>query len=221
MTNDIIDETVMTAIKSINEKIQYDNEAQKQTDETGIDLLIELGRQTEKIKKSEEAKKCLKKKAKSILTSLTAEAGKGKRANCNTVFLQLFYVSFAHLNEDIKSNAFAQKKSTYYKAYKYCAQKYGNFDYLKDNLKKDKLTSVRRLADSFLKSLTIIDKNSDAEKYERYTDEDKYFSINSKVFKKISTEKQGFEKEITFDGFVIKLSVSLCQDENATSLAAS
>lgn len=200
----MIDEAIMAVCECIN----TDNEALKRTEETGINLFISLCKQTTKIEQSEQAKKLLKKRTDDYLKEKIIGTGRGKKPAYDKVFLQLFYMSFAHLDIDIMTNAFSQKKSTYYKAYNYCKDKYkdyfDNFEKLKNRLEEDGIKSVRSLADKFIRP----DKGTGATGFKSYKDDDKMFSISKKVFEDITENQKDYKKEVEYGEFLITISVS-------------
>lgn len=207
----MIDEAIMAVCECIN----TDNEALKRTEETGINLFMSLCKQTTKIEQSEQAKKLLKKRTDDYLKEKIIGTGRGKRPAYDKVFLQLFYMSFAHLDIDIMTNAFSQKKSTYFKAYQYCAKEYkdyfDNFEKLKNRLEEDGLKSVRSLADSFIRSKS---KSTDSTSITFYKDNDKMFSISNKVFEGMTKNKKNYEAHAEHDGFLITISVSKASENS-------
>ena len=200
----MIDEAIMAVCECIN----TDNEALKRTEETGINLFMSLCKQTTKIEQSEQAKKLLKKRTDDYLKEKIIGTERGKKPAYDKVFLQLFYMSFAHLDIDIMTNAFSQKKSTYYKAYNYCKDKYkdyfDNFEKLKNRLEEDGIKSVRSLADKFIRP----DKGTGATGFKSYKDDDKMFSISKKVFEDITENQKDYKKEVEYGEFLITISVS-------------
>lgn len=205
LTKCIIDDAINDVCACIN----IDNEALKRTEETGINLFMSLCKQTIRIEHSAQVKKLLKKRTNDYLEKKIIGTGRGKKPACDNVFLQLFYMSFAHLNINIATNAFSQKKSTYYKAYNYCKDKYedcfDNFEKLKNRIEEDEIKSVRSLADSFIRSKS---ESTASTGFKSYKDDDRMFSISKKVFEDISKNNKNYTTQAEYGDFLITISVS-------------
>lgn len=206
------------AILEIREYIKTEEDSYKKHQETGIDLLVSLCQKTAQIKKSNTAKKELKERANEIIKRVTKN---GKQPVCNSLFLKLFYVCFYRdNNESVTSNAFSQKKMTYYNAYLYCDRKYGNedssFSNLKEKLQDDGITSVRKLYELYSKEYSDRNKENRT-KYPTFTHKDKLFSIHSKLFKKVVDEDKEFFEIFEENGFEITVQVSKKSYEKAAS----
>lgn len=113
------------------------------------------------------------------------------------------------MNINIATNAFSQKKSTYYKAYNYCKYKYedcfDNFEKLKNRLEEDEIKSVRSLADSFIRSKS---ESTASTGFKSYKDDDRMFSISKKVFEDISKNNKNYTTQAEYGDFLITISVS-------------